>query len=186
MARATTVRALTWVAGSCLVARGSPTFRKWHQGGEQIQVFCAFAHEEQVSPQELKKALVAAGLEVYRTTGDAVVLADRVRDNLIMDSGVCVRETSVTLVLHARRAQYPNDVEEAIFQHIRGLAAAALALGFVEQGTRVTPLRDPSDPTRTLDTFFEVVFTKPTGDLAETLEGAHTALDLAKKADPTG
>lgn len=139
-----------------------------------------------MSPQELKKALVAGGLEVYRTSGDAVLLADRVRDNLIMDAGVSVRESSVTLVLHARRAQFPNEAESAIFEHIRGLAAGARSLGFVEQGTRVTPLRDPSDPTRTLDTFFEVVFARATRDLSETVKIAHAALDLAKKADPPG
>ena len=43
------------------------------------------------TPSDLKKTLVARGFEVYRTMGDHVILADRVRDNLIMDSGVAVR-----------------------------------------------------------------------------------------------
>jgi len=42
------------------------------------------------TPAELKKALTAEGFEIYRTTGDRILLADRVRDNLIMDSGVSV------------------------------------------------------------------------------------------------
>jgi hypothetical protein len=137
-----------------------------------------------LSPQELKKALVAAGLEVYRTMGDEIVLADRVRDNLIMDSGVRVREGQVTLVLKVRRAHFPNESEQTLFEHIRKLAAAALSQGFVEKSTRVAPMSDPSDPTKTLDTFFEVVFAKDIGELAPTLEAARLAVDIAKIAEP--
>jgi hypothetical protein len=36
----------------------------------------------------LKRALVEAGFEVFRTRGDEIVLAERPRENLIMDSGV--------------------------------------------------------------------------------------------------
>src|SRR5436853_550872 len=43
------------------------------------------------SVPEIKKALLASGFEVYRTRGNEVHSADRVRDNLIMDSGVSVR-----------------------------------------------------------------------------------------------
>ena len=50
------------------------------------------------TPAELKKTLVARGFEVYRTLGDQVVLADRVRDNLIMDSGVAARSGDVLAV----------------------------------------------------------------------------------------
>ena len=40
------------------------------------------------SASELKKALINEGFEVYRTLGEHVLIAERVRDNLIMDSGV--------------------------------------------------------------------------------------------------
>lgn len=137
-----------------------------------------------MSPQELKKALIAAGLEVYRTMGEEVVLADRVRENLIMDSGVRVRDGSVTLVLKVRRAHFPNDSEPTMFDQVRKLAAGAIAEGFVEQSTRVTPLADPSDASKTLDTFFEVVFAKTTGELAPTIDAARLALDVSKQAEP--
>jgi len=140
--------------------------------------------EERLSPQELKKALIAAGLEVYRTMGEEVLLADRVRDNLIMDSGVRVRDGQVTLVLKVRRAHFPHESEAALFEHARQLAAGAVAQGFVEQTTRVTPVSDPSDPQKTLDTFFEVVFTKGTGALEPTIEAARAAVDIAKQAEP--
>src|SRR5262249_41968999 len=41
-----------------------------------------------VTPSELKKQLIAAGLEIFRVQGNRVHLADRVRENLIMDGGV--------------------------------------------------------------------------------------------------
>ena len=34
-----------------------------------------------VTPADIKKALVAAGFELYRTRGNEVQIADRVRDN---------------------------------------------------------------------------------------------------------
>ena len=43
------------------------------------------------TPQQLKKALVSAGFQVFRTLGEEIVLAERVRENLIMDSGVRLR-----------------------------------------------------------------------------------------------
>ena len=44
-----------------------------------------------MNPRELKKALVSSGFEVFRTMPDHVVLAERPRENLILDSGVRVR-----------------------------------------------------------------------------------------------
>ncbi len=43
-----------------------------------------------IKPVELKRALVREGFEIYRTAGPFVLLAERVRDNLIMDSGVAL------------------------------------------------------------------------------------------------
>lgn len=140
-----------------------------------------------MSPQELKKALIAAGLEVYRTVGDEIVLADRVRENLIMDSGVRVRvgePLEVSVVLHVRRAHFPNDAENALFDHVRGLDAGVVEKGFTERETRVTPVADPADSSRLLDTFYEVVFTQTAMDLARAIEVVRLALEVAKNAEP--
>ena len=45
------------------------------------------------TPQQLKKALVDAGFIIFRTLADEVMLAERVRENLIMDSGVRLKAT---------------------------------------------------------------------------------------------
>lgn len=150
---------------------------------------------EHLSPQDLKKALVAAGLEVYRTTGDEVVLADRVRENLIMDSGVRVRASApmeVSVVLRVRRAHFPNEAENALFDHVRGLGATVVEKGFAERETRVTPVSDPADSGRLLDTFYEVVFVQTLGSgegpvdvLGEkAIEIVRVALEVAKSAEP--
>ena len=113
------------------------------------------------TPQQLKKALVASGFEVFRTLPDEVVLAERVRENLILDSGVRVAplldgKLQVRLVLRAQRADFPNDDESNLFARVRTLAEPAIAHGFAEVSTAVTAVKDPADAERTLDTFYEV------------------------------
>ena len=109
----------------------------------------------------LKKALVASGFEVFRTLPEEVVLAERVRENLILDSGVRLGplpdgNLRVRLVLRAQRADFPSEDDAALFDRVRKLAAPALAKGFAELGTAVNEVKDPADPNRTLDTFYEV------------------------------
>jgi hypothetical protein len=113
------------------------------------------------TPQQLKKALVASGFEVFRTLPEEVVLAERVRENLILDSGIRVAPLSsggfeVRVVLRAQRADFPNDDEPALFARVRELAAPAVASGFSEISTAVTAVTDPADASRTLDTFYEL------------------------------
>ncbi len=114
------------------------------------------------TPQQLKKALVASGFEVFRTLPEEVVLAERVRENLILDSGVRVapidggNKLQVRLVLRAQRADFPNEDEPSLFARVRKLAEPAIAKGFAEVSTAVTAVKDPADASRTLDTFYEV------------------------------
>src|SRR5579883_1973043 len=99
-----------------------------------------------LSPQQLKKSLVEAGFEVFRTRGDEVVLAERPRENLIMDSGVRLRASSplqVRLVLRAQKADFPNEDEVHLFERVRKLAEKAVTDGFVEVQSTVSPVTDP-------------------------------------------
>src|SRR5882672_4871149 len=84
---------------------------------------------------EIKKALIAAGFEVYRTRGTEVQIADRVRDNLIMDSGVSVHsadEVRVRFVVRAQRSDCPTESPAVLFERARALAGPANTRGFVE------------------------------------------------------
>jgi len=134
---------------------------------------------------DVKRALVEAGLEVYRTRGDEVHIADRVRDNLIMDSGVSLAAGSplrVGLVVRAQRSDFPTATIDDLFQHARALARAAAARGFVEREARVQDLNDPGNPERTLDTWYEVRFEKLVEGIAQAVDEARFALSIEKAA----
>jgi len=139
------------------------------------------------TPAEVKKALIAAGFEVYRTRGDVVHVAHRARENLIMDSGVRVHaaEPKVSVFVRARRIDFPHDSDEYMFERARFMGNDALKRGFVEVGTQITRLPDPSDDSRTLDQWFEVAYEKRTDGIDEAMVEVAFALSLEKAASRT-
>jgi hypothetical protein len=101
-----------------------------------------------ITPPQLKKALVTAGFQVFRTLGDEIVLAERVRENLIMDSGVRVRvgePLQVRVIFKAQRGNFPGEDDSHLFERARKLAEAAVSKGFEEVGDSVSPVMDPTD-----------------------------------------
>jgi hypothetical protein len=135
------------------------------------------------TPNELKKTLLARGFEVYRTLGDQVVLADRVRDNLIMDSGVAARPGSafsVRFVVRAQASDFPSVSADDLFERARVCAAPALGRGYTEVGVAEVPVRDPGDATQTLDTWYEVSFERSVTSEDELEQELRYALGLEK------
>ncbi len=64
------------------------------------------------SPSELKKQLILAGFEIFRVQGNRIHLADRVRENLIMDGGVAAvvaEQLAVRFVVKAQSSQFPGE-----------------------------------------------------------------------------
>jgi hypothetical protein len=138
-----------------------------------------------LTPQELKKALAQAGFFVFRTQGDEVILAERVRENLIMDSGVRLRGGApllVRVVFRAQRGDFPGEDEARLFERVSRLAEAARAGGFSEVERNVAPVVDPGDATRTLDTFYEITLAKEADGLEKALEEVQFAMGLEKMA----
>jgi hypothetical protein len=133
----------------------------------------------------VKKVLVDAGFEVFRTRGEEILLAERPRENLIMDSGVRLRlgePFEVRIVLRAQKADFPNEDDGHLFERVRKLAAPAVSDGFAEIATAVTKVSDPGDAERTLDTFYEITYAKPASALDEAVVELRFALGLEKRA----
>jgi hypothetical protein len=134
----------------------------------------------------IKKALVEAGFEVFRTRNEEIVLAERPRENLIMDSGVRLRlaaELEVRVVLRAQKADFPNEEEARIFERVRKLADRVVAAGFSEVSTSITKVTDPGDAERTLDTFYEITYAKAASALSDALAELKFAMALEKRAE---
>jgi hypothetical protein len=138
---------------------------------------------------EIKKALKEAGIELYRTRGDVVYLADRVRENLLMDAGTFVRSAAelprVGFIVRAQRTHFPDEGEEHLFERARELATPAVARGYLEISAEVHRVLDPGDDQRTIDTWCEVSFEKEVGDLDLAVIEARFVLGLEKAAAPS-
>jgi hypothetical protein len=113
-----------------------------------------------VTLSELKKKLVAAGFEIYRTLPDSVALVERVRENLILDSGVRLALTpagfKIRVVFRAEGRGFPGESEEQMLERAGALANQATAEGFWAVDKSVAPQMDPSSPDVELDRFYEV------------------------------
>jgi hypothetical protein len=136
-----------------------------------------------------KRALIDAGFEVFRARGEEIIIAERPRENLIMDSGVRLRlgdatnsALEVRVVLRAQKADFPADDDAQLFDRVRRLAASTLSDGFVEVATAVTRVPDPGDSEQTLDTHYEMTFSKRTALLDDALVELRLALGIEKRA----
>jgi hypothetical protein len=137
-------------------------------------------------PSALKKALIAEGFEVYRTSPNQVSLADRVRDNLLMDSGVSVFQgeaLEVRVVLRAQASNFPGDSADALYSRARGLSEPLMARGYAEIAAAGVPVQDPSDRSRTLDTWYEVTYSLGLGDEGTLFDELRFALGLTKNSE---
>jgi hypothetical protein len=136
-------------------------------------------------PSALKKSLVQEGFEIYRTSPSLILLADRVRDNLLMDSGVAVVEgaLAVRVVLRAQAADFPGEAPESLFARARALGDSIRQKGYQELRAEAVPVRDPSDRSRTLDTWYEVSYELGVADEAALFTELRFALGLRKTAE---
>lgn len=141
------------------------------------------------SPVELKRALLREGFEIYRTLGDRVLLADRVRDNLIMDACVAAgtgETLRVRVVLRAQANDFPGESAEKLLERARALAAGFAERGYAEIETQAVVVRDPGNPERTLDTWHEVSWERAVEDFGGLVAELRYALSQAKTVGQNG
>jgi hypothetical protein len=139
------------------------------------------------SIQDLKRTLMAAGLEIYRTRPDAVHLAERPRDNQILDAGISIRPSGdegameVRVVMRCQRSDFPREEAEKLYERVRELARSDLAsLGYAEIESHEQHMLDPGDKTKTLDTWYELVFSRVLPTIEGAIDDAKYALKLEK------
>lgn len=134
---------------------------------------------------EIKQALVREGFVVYRTKPDAVHLAERVRENLIMDAGVAVvaDPLAVRLVFRTEATSFPGAGEDDLFDRTRQLGAAARARGYAEIDARASRIEDPGDASRTLTMRYEVVLERAAAGVDEAMAEVRFALGVARSHD---
>jgi len=139
--------------------------------------------------QALKKALVAAGVEIYRTRPDELQIAERIRLH-IMDSGVRVsfrvdgegrEEAAVVFAARAQRSDFPNESPEQLFAKVRGaIGAIAESRGYAEVGSGSTEVKDPVDANKVLDVWHEVTFTRAVDAIETAVDEVRWALSQEK------
>jgi len=137
-------------------------------------------------PSALKKSLVAEGFEIYRTSPTWVSLADRVRDNLLMDAGVAAVEgdvPGVRVIVRARAGDFPGETPETLFDRARALGDELRQKGYREVAAEAVPVPDPGDRSRTLDTWYEVSFERAVADEPELFAELRYALGVPKTAE---
>ncbi|HEV8550284.1 MAG TPA: hypothetical protein VGQ57_14670 [Polyangiaceae bacterium] len=139
-------------------------------------------------PSTLKKALVSEGFEIYRTAPNLISLADRVRDNLLMDSGVAVVEgenMAIRVVFRAQASNFPGEAADGLFARARALSATLIGRGYGETGTDTVAISDPGDRSRTIDTWYEVTYSLPGVPQAKLYDELRFVLGVAKNAERT-
>jgi len=139
------------------------------------------------TPAEIKKALIEAGFEFYRARGDVVHVAERVRENLLMDSGIFIHagKSVVGFLVRAQHSEFPQDSEEHLFARARALATSALERGYREVEATTRQIFDPGDADRMIDTWCEVQFERDAPSIAAAMDEVRFALGFPKSAGGT-
>ena len=131
----------------------------------------------------VKKALVDAGVEIYRTRNEEIQVAERVRLH-IMDSGIrisFVDGARVVFVARSQRSDFPNEAPDDLFARVRTkIGDEAGQRGYTESRAATTEVKDPVDPQKILDVWHEVTYAKPVDDVEALVDEVRWALSIEK------
>lgn len=132
---------------------------------------------DEIDVRDLKRALVAAGLEVFRVRGDEVHLAER-QNVQLMEAGVRVRggaDPAVTVVARAQRNDAPDLAEDSLFDLVRDHTRSLRDNGYDEVHAAPREIRSVSDEAL-LDVWFEVTLLRRVATIDEAVREAQTAI----------
>lgn len=133
--------------------------------------------------QSLKKALVEAGVEIYRTRPDEIHVAERVRLH-IMDSGVRITfgdDARVIFSARSQRSDFPHDTATDLFEKVREtVGKAAAERGYIESDAITVEVKDPVDNEKVLDVWHEVTYARSVDDLETAVNEVKWSLALEK------
>ena len=132
--------------------------------------------------QSVQQALVAAGLEIYRTQAGEIQVAERVRLHL-MDSGVRVLvgdEAAVSFTARSQKSDFPNVAAKELFEKVRrAVGSDATQRGYAETRANAVDVKDPVDANKVLDVWYEVTYQK-VSDEASLVDEVRWALEVEK------
>jgi hypothetical protein len=136
---------------------------------------------------EVKRAMVGAGIEIYRISGAEVRVAERVRMHL-MDSGVVVSlapVARVSVTVRSQRSDFPTGRADELYELVRrAVKSTAEDRGFCEAAAGSRNITDPVDASSVLDVWHELTFAKDIDRLETLLEDLQWALRLPKCVSP--
>jgi hypothetical protein len=147
-------------------------------------------NKEQRSPatidvKELKRALVATGLEVFRVRGNEVHLAER--QNLhLMEARVQVvggGAPTVTVVLHAQRSDAPKMDPKLLLDVVRERGEALRRDGYEEIDAKPREICSVNDGA-VLDVWYEVTLRRAVSTLDEAVHEAQRVFSVERYIIP--
>ncbi|MDB4932147.1 MAG: hypothetical protein JWM10_4631 [Myxococcaceae bacterium] len=138
-----------------------------------------------IDVKELKRALVATGLEVFRVRGNEVHLAER--QNLhLMEARVQVAgggSPAVTVVLHAQRSDAPKMDPASLLDVVRERAAGLRSDGYEEVDARPREICSVNDGA-VLDVWYEVTLRRGVSSLDEAVSEAQRVISVERYVIP--
>jgi len=136
---------------------------------------------------DVKRAMVGAGLEIYRVSGSEVRVAERVRMHL-MDSGVIVsvaQTTCVRVTVRSQRSDFPTGRADELYELVRrAVKATAEGRGFREAAVGSRDITNPVDTSSVLDVWHELTFAKDVDGIDTLIDDLQWALRLPKCVTP--
>ena len=139
-----------------------------------------------IDVKALKRALVDAGLEVFRVRGEEVHLAER-QNVQLMEAGVRVRggeAPAVTVVARAQRNDAPELSPETLLDLVRARLAPLYTDGYVEVDAVTREIRSVSDKSQVTDIWSEVTLRRDVASLEEAVAVACHAVTTDRYVVP--